>query len=145
MITRLAILGCALLASGSVARAQSYPLVCRSGSGMTLSVGIFNGRNTATVFFNPSSRPASAGLAPGSCGWTDRGWRQGEPTNLSIRDAGRVVGSFVNGSYSRVEFTRGDIRFLEAITRNGNQTFVFQVHREGFGGNGTMVVDRVGP
>lgn len=112
---------------------------------MRLSVGILNGLNTASVFFRPSGVPAAAGLSPGFCAWSDRGWRDGEPTTLSIRNAGRVVGNFQNGAYSQLEFTRGDIRGLEGITRNSGQIFIFQVHREGTGGTGAMVVDRVGP
>ena len=130
----------------TVAIAQSYPLTCKSGITMRLFVGIANGLNTATIFFKPSPQSAAAGVAPGFCAWSDRGWRNGEPASLLIRDAGRVVGSFQNGRYSELGFTRGDIRGLESITRNSGQIFIFQVHREGSAVNGgTMVVDRIGP
>ncbi|MBC8120696.1 MAG: hypothetical protein H7Y22_02525, partial [Gemmatimonadaceae bacterium] len=132
------------LALPTPATAQSFPLTCKAGSSVQLSVGIANRTNTATVVFRPSNAPASAGVAPGFCAWSDRGWREGEPTTLTVRDAGRVVGSFQNGTYSDLRFSRGDIQGLEGITRNSGQTFIFQVHREGTGGNGTMVVDRVG-
>ena len=134
-----------MLTLPTVAAAQSYPLTCKAGATMLLSVGIANGTNTANVFFKPSNVPAAAGVAQGFCAWSDRGWRNGEPTSLEIRDAGRVTGNFQNGTYSSFRFTRSDIQGLEGITRNSGQIFIFQVHREGTGGNGTMVVDRVGP
>jgi hypothetical protein len=130
-----------LLTAAGAVHAQSYPLVCKAGPTMKLVVGFNNGHNIASIYFKPSGQSAAAGVAPGFCAWSDRGWRQGEPTNLFIADAGHVVATFQNGAYSNVQFTRADIRNLEGITRNSGQTFVFQVRAQG----NSMTVDRVGP
>jgi hypothetical protein len=125
----------------TAAFAQTYPLVCKAGSNMILSVGFVSDRNFAVVTFKPSNAPSSAGVQPGYCAWSDRGWRTGEPTNLYFPDVGRVVATFTNGAYRNVSFTRNDVRDLEEITRNTGRTFVFQVRREG----NSMTVHRVGP
>jgi hypothetical protein len=106
-----------------------------------LSIGFVTDRTFGTIGFQPSNQPASAGVAPGHCAWTDRGWREGEPASLFFPDLGRVTGVVRNGAYENLQFTHNGVRNLERMTRDGGGTFVFQVHRQG----NAMQVDRVGP
>jgi hypothetical protein len=136
-----------IISSNKPAFAQSYPLVCTAGATMNMYIGVINSSSMVQVRFNPSNRSAASGVPPGSCAWTDRGWRSEEPAQFLVKNVGKVTGSFFsNGSYSSLEFERGDVRNLERITRNNGGTFVFQVHRVGTSSNGGwMEVDRVGP
>ena len=135
-----------IVASSKTAVAQSYPLICTAGSTMSMFVGVIDSNSMVQVQFHPSPKSAAAGVPPGSCAWTDRGWRNDEPTQVLVKNIGKVTGRFSNGSYSSLEFERSDLQYLERITRNNGGTFIFQVHRVGTAHNGGwMEVDRVGP
>jgi hypothetical protein len=135
-----------IVALNKAAFAQSFPLVCTAGSTMRIYVGVRDSNSMVQVRFNPSPNSAALGVPPGFCAWTDRGWRNGEPAQLLIKNIGKVTGSFSNGSYSSIEFGGGPARYLDRITRDGGGTFIFQVHRVGTTSDGGhMEVDRVGP
>jgi hypothetical protein len=60
---------------------QSYPLVCRGSA--NLPIGAAPGERNFGFVFTRGTRPASQGLAPGECSWTDRGMSQAEPDRIS--------------------------------------------------------------
>src|SRR5258707_10389492 len=69
--------------SGSAAALvqQSYTLVCRGSA--NLPSGAAPGERNFGFVFTRGTRPASQGLAPGECSWTDRGMSQEEPDRIS--------------------------------------------------------------
>jgi len=117
----------------------SYPLTCHASSALRFNFGFNNGTMIGNLGFKATNAPAAAGVPPGFCAWSDRGFRQNEPTTLYFPNIGLGAGSLSNGSYTNVRFTQ--LPFVQDLVRNSGQYFVFQVHREG----NSMYVDRIGP
>src|SRR6266581_3695382 len=73
----------AQLFSRSVTAQESYPLMCRGLKGA--EIGFETGSRMSFRFkkgiakADSGADPASSGLAPGECSWSDRGMRDGEP------------------------------------------------------------------
>jgi len=73
----------AQLFSRSVTAQESYPLMCRGLKGA--EIGFETGSRMSFRFKKGTAKadsgadPASSGLAPGECSWSDRGMRDGEP------------------------------------------------------------------
>ncbi len=71
------------LFSGGVAAQESYPLMCRGVK--DAEIGFETGGRMSFRFKKGTAKadsgadPASSGLAPGECSWSDRGMRDGEP------------------------------------------------------------------
>jgi flagellar biosynthesis GTPase FlhF len=57
---------------------QSYPMTCRGGGVSVTSVGTTG----VQIRFQPGRGPATSGLAPGQCTWSDRALGRGEPTTI---------------------------------------------------------------
>ncbi len=77
------ILAAAQLFSGSVVAQESYPLMCRGVKGAEIA---FETKSRMSFRFKKGTAkadsgadPASSGLAPGECSWSDRGMRDSEP------------------------------------------------------------------
>ena len=83
LIFAVLILAAAQLFSGSVVAQESYPLMCRGVKGA--EIGFETGSRMSFKFRKGTAKadsgadPASSGLAPGECSWSDRGMRDGEP------------------------------------------------------------------
>jgi hypothetical protein len=73
------------LAGTLAARAQGYPLVCRSGGSMELSWSqLANGRTNFIAYYSkaPNAAGTSAPLVSGQCAWVDRPLNSAEPTAM---------------------------------------------------------------
>jgi hypothetical protein len=98
---------------------SSYPMTCRGGGALSVtSVGTTGVR----IGFQPGPGPASSGLAPGQCTWSDRALRPGEPTTI-CDDQSRAA------------------EYAGLLVRS-DQNVILQVYNDGLG---CMKVTGIGP
>jgi hypothetical protein len=73
--------------SAQAADPKSYPLMCKGGSDMKIQVTTMDETSHLYIYvlFKKGSRAATAGLAAGTCAWTDRGMSASEPVELRLR------------------------------------------------------------
>ena len=130
----LAAFGAAGTASASP---QSYPIVCRGGAG---TIGVNSQTNSALFYFNRTTTPAGAGIAPGQCAWTDRGVGNAEPSciqQFGFNGAAWIFPNKLTDSYVSSQA----VTWLRNLLSAAN----FQTLQVYNPGNGCFVVTRVGP
>lgn len=98
---------------------RSYPMTCRGGGGLS-AIGV--GTTDVQIRFQPGRGPASSGLVPGQCTWSDRALRPGEPA--TICDTRTRAAQYV------------------ALLGRSDQYVILQVYNDN---RGCMRVTRVGP
>src|SRR5260370_23636326 len=112
------------ISSGSEAARmqQSYPLVCRGSA--NLPIGTARGERNFGFVFTRGTKPASQGLAPGECSWTDRGMHPEEPDRVSQHVE-------ANSQSLRGNLTPENRWYQEL--HSPNKYWIFQVYNNGQG------------
>ena len=96
---------------------RSYQLICQGGGNMLATI-----KSNATIALRFAAGREAGVVSPGECTWVDRGFREGEPTVLSL--AGN---------------REGTTYLLDGMLGGGR--FYVHVYNDG---NGRMVVTQIG-
>lgn len=147
--------GVCVMILGLVGRAsgqepQSYPILCAGGGDTQLAFALFVASNDALTFswrFNKASGPATGGLRPGECAWTDRALNAQEPDVLQFDVQARTlnVDEFrENGRTSNLVFRIGGNARASDIVNRIRTGGDFQVYAYN-NGSGALVITRLGP
>jgi hypothetical protein len=76
---------------------QSYPLTCRGGGRLTIANA---GNSGVRIRFQRGAGPATSGLLPGQCTWSDRALGSNEPAIIcdTAANAAQYVGKLVQAN-----------------------------------------------
>ncbi len=82
---------------------QDYDLTCAFGPGITVTMKPVTtpthiGVQLLAFGFTPASKPATQGVDPGTCAWSDRAFRQGEPSVLALVTNDTSLTFYVNNN-----------------------------------------------
>lgn len=69
--------------SAQAAEPKSYPLLCKGGSGMKIEQRSQDSLDLR-IIFKKGTKAATAGLAQGTCAWSDRGMDPNEPSVMHL-------------------------------------------------------------
>jgi len=140
-----------LLVSSAVEAQPYYPLACRGGGAMTLTIGteIVQARllTRLSLRFTPMATAATGTTPPGEgqCSWRDRALRAGEPhvLRLDVWDSAAHAelqgGQLANLAVERTSPTVAAANLLIDAYRSGRDFSVFASNT----GQGVMVVSQV--
>lgn len=124
---RILLLACLVITLGMASQAQSFPLICKGSS--TITLGLVPDVHEVFIYFQKGSQPAGpngANLAPGVCSWSDRGMR---PTESNVMCAKQIFNYRVmlrGREAPRYDFVQG---YLNRMQQDG-QVLMFMVHGE---------------
>jgi hypothetical protein len=120
----MALLGSLLFAVGS-ATADSYPMMCHAGGGMSAKL-VAGGEFSLTVSFKRASHGFSEQDPPkGTCAWNDRPTNDAEPARLHIGDptfAPIIMDRLKHGGFFTVSaFTQDDLLEVTSVDVGSDQ------------------------
>jgi hypothetical protein len=139
---------CTIAAIRSTSAApQAYPMMCRGGGDMTISVTRIARGTALAVYFTRGGRASNPG--PGECTWMDRGMRSDEPMVMSFDAIDSSVVPYIRASGKIRRFTyegreRAHLQYLVDSVLQGKPFQVHAYQKEARGNNYFSVV-RVGP
>lgn len=148
MLKRLAlILALALglpLSTLAPAGAASFPFTCKIGA---MNAAMWTAPNSATVTFSRSKGPASSGLQPGECAYSNRAVKTSEPNQFCPFSATILQMGFHFTAANRVPSVFGGPGsvLLAAAVSGPTKLMNFTVHNGGEGPDGPcFVIDHFG-
>jgi len=120
----MALLGALFMAVGN-ATADSYPLMCHAGGGMSAKL-VAGGEFSLTVFFKRASHGFSEQDPPkGTCAWNDRPTNPAEPTRLHVGDptfAPLIMNRLKHGGVFTVSaFTQDNVLEVTSVDMGSDQ------------------------
>jgi hypothetical protein len=134
-------LGLPLAVAGPAGAQQSYPLTCKIGTMNSEQIG--GPLPIQTLEFSKSTAPASSGLQPGQCAWTDRGFKPSEPSQICFH-AGISGIVITNGTPIAGTFTGPGAALAKAAAVGPTTLMNFSVHAGSTIGP-CLIVDQYGP
>lgn len=149
-----ALLGC-MATFAKATEPPSYPLLCRGGPSMELSIkyGVDDRPEmTIAISFRRGGAAATRGLGEGECTWSDRGMNRQEPSRLQFTTSDLFPVVLI-GPGDRFRFTpfakrgRGSpiqlVRAAENLVSAAREGREFQVHA--YTREDRLIVTRIGP
>lgn len=105
--------------------AAGYPLTCAFDGTQPVAVQVVPPGNQLQVSFGfrAATKPATAGVDPGTCAWQDRAFRAGEPTVLVKKLGGTTGFVYYPLGGSMFLLPAGEYWVLKAATRGYQLSF----------------------